>query len=456
MIFQQVVNEEAGCLSYLIGCGQAAVAAVVDPGRDRVDEYIALAHRKRLSITHVFETHMHADHISGNRELAAKTGARIFLHPAAGVAFEHVPVRDGEEITLGNVILKILHTPGHTPESICILATDRARAPVPWLVLTGDTLFVGDAGRPDLGGETAGELYDSLFGKLLTLEDSVEVYPGHGAGSLCGRAMSAKWGSTIGFERRFNGALQARAKEEFVRFIISGIPPTPPNFETIVAKNRGLLPIAAAKPSPYTTEETREALARGAWVVDLRDPVSFGEGHIPGALNVWMGSPQFADRVGWFVPNGTPVVLVAQGPSDLERAVRGLSRVGVDEILGFVKWGMTEWRSDGLPVETVPQIAGHDLATWREERPELVVIDVREPFEWLEGHIEGAVHLPMREAVGRLGEVPPNPPKAVICSGGLRSSTVISALMRAGLRGFYNVGGGMTDWQKAGYETVTA
>jgi hydroxyacylglutathione hydrolase len=452
MIFQQLLNEESGCLSYLIGCGQAGRAVVVDPGRDRVDQYLALARRKGLRIAHVVDTHLHADHVSGNRELAGKCGAEVLLHRSVRPAFAHRPLTDGDEIRIGNVLLTALHTPGHTPDSIALLVTDLARSPEPWFVLTGDTLFVGDVGRPDLGGErAAADLYDSLFGILLRLDDTVEVYPAHGAGSLCGRAMSSKTGSTIGFERRFNPALRARSRAEFVDAIMADLPPPPPSFETIVAKNRGLIQIREAKPRPYTAAEAQEALARGACVVDVRDPAEFGAGHIPDALNVWIDSPQFGDRVGWMLPVGSPVLLVAQGPSDIERALAGLARVGVDEVLGFLQWGLIDWKAAGAPLETVPQVTVHELAGWLEEGRRITVIDVREPSEWAEGRIAGALHLPMREAVARRAEIPSDGPRAVVCSGGLRSSTVISALRRAGVSDSYNVTGGMTAWQRAGY-----
>ena len=457
MIFQQLVNEESGCLSYLIGCGQAREAVVVDPGRDRVDDYLRLAQKKGLRITRVIETHTHADHISGNRDLASATGASVVLHRDAKAVFDHLGVRDGDEIRIGNVHLKVLHTPGHTPDSICLLVTDRSRGNDPWFVLTGDTLFIGDVGRPDLGGDGAAEdLYDSLCRVLLPLSDSVEVYPAHGSGSVCGRAMSAKPGSTIGFERRFNPALQQPSKAEFVEFLMADLPPKPPSFETIVGKNRGLIPLWTAKPRPYSAREVWEALSRGACVVDLREPAAYGEGHAPGALNVWIESPQFAERVSWFVPRGASLLLVAQGPSDLERAVQALARVGVDEVLGFLQWGMIEWRSEGLPMETVPQITVYDLAAWLEEGRDVVVVDVREPFEWREGHIDGALHIPMTEAVRRLNEIPPDRPKAVHCAAGLRSSTVISALKRHGIKNLYNVSGGTTAWLKAGYPVVFA
>jgi rhodanese-related sulfurtransferase len=319
-------------------------------------------------------------------------------------------------------------------------------------VLTGDTLFIGDVGRPDLGGASAaGDLWESLRASLLALPDSVEVYPAHGAGSLCGRAMSSKSASTIGFERRFNAALRARSKQEFVDLVMQGLPPKPPSFTTIVGKNQGLLPLVSVKPRPYTAREAWQAVQQGACVVDLRDPGTYGEGHVPGALNVWIESPQFADRVSWFAPAGAPLILLAQGPSDLDRAVGGLTRVGVEPVVGFLPRGMVEWKSEDLPVETVPQLTVYALAEWLDEHKDVVIIDVREPFEWREGHVEGAVHLPMLEAARRLEAIPRERPKAVMCAGGLRSSTVISALKRHGISHWYNVTGGMTAWLKAGH-----
>jgi len=455
MIFQQIVNEETGCLSYLIGCAQAGQAAVVDPGRDRVDEYLALARRKGLAITDIIETHVHADHVSGNQALAVKCGARIRIHPAADAAYPHAAVEHGDEVSIGTVRLKILHTPGHTPESISLLVTDLSRGPEPWFVLTGDTLFIGDVGRPDFSGElAAANLYRSLTERLLVLPDSVEVYPAHGAGSTCGRAMSSKTASTIGFERRFNSALRVVGVGAFVTRLMTGLPPKPPNFERIIAKNRSRTLPSAGEVPPLSAVQVRDILAKGACVLDVRSAEEYGDGHIPGSINVWMESPQFSTRAGWFLPSDTPIVLVASSPTDLTRAAQGLGRIGLDDIAGYLQWGMTDWRSQDLPVARVPQVTVHELATMREERPELVVVDVREPFEWEDGHIEGALHLPMAEAVRRMAELPADRPKAVYCAGGLRSSAVISALSRAGMTGWYNVSGGMTAWMKAGYPTV--
>src|SRR4029453_16948719 len=253
MIFQQVANEDSGYLSYLIGCGEAGQAIVVDPGRDRVNEYLRLARKKGLRIAHVLETHTHADHISGNRDLAAATGAPILVHHAAGVAFEHQDVRDGDAIRVGNVEVRVAHTPGHTPDSISLFVIDHARGPQPWFVRPGDLLFVGSVGRPDLGGASAAEdIFESLRRVLRPLDDLVEVYPAHGAGSSGGQAKSAKAGSTIGFERPFNPAFPYDDKRAFVDFIMAGIPPKPAAFDKIVAKNKGLVALTASKPRPYS------------------------------------------------------------------------------------------------------------------------------------------------------------------------------------------------------------
>src|SRR6267143_3511877 len=456
MIFQQILNEESGCLSYLIGCSEAGRALIVDPGRDRVHEYLRLAAKKGLSISHIVETHTHADHISGNRDLAEAARAPILVHRAAGVAFAHEAVSDGDEIRIGNVRLTVAHTPGHTPDSICLLVADCSRGEAPWFVLTGDTLFVGSVGRPDLGGARAAEdAWESLQRVLIPLDDCVEVYPAHGAGSMCGRAMSSKTGSTIGFERRFNPALRARDEEEFVRNLLADLLPTPPNFKAIIERNRSVAVLTRPAPQALPPRGVRELIDEGAVVLDVRTSAEYGEGHVPGAVNVSIESPQFVERCGWFIPQDAVIVLVAASPTDPGRAVTGLSRVGLDGVTGYLQRGMTDWRGEGMPTEQLAQISVHDLATWREEQPDLVVVDVREPFEWDEGHIAGALHLPMREAVARLAELPVGRPKAVLCAAGSRSSTVISALKRSGARGpWYNVSGGMTAWLKAGYAVV--
>ena len=407
---------------------------------------MAMARRKGLTVTDILETHVHADHVSGNQALAAKTGARIHIHPAAEAAFAHDPVEHGREIRIGNVALRVLHVPGHTPDSIALLVTDLSRGTEPWFVLTGDTLFVGDVGRPDFGGEqAAASLYASLTERLLRLPDSVEVYPAHGAGSSCGRAMSSKTATTIGFERRFNAALQVPDAEEFVRRLMTGLPPKPPNFDRIIARNRAQALPQNGEPRPLSAAQVRELLDKGACVLDVRSPEEYGEAHVPGALNVWIESPQFANRSGLFVPAEAPVVLVVASPTDLTRAVQGLGRIGLDAIAGHLQWGMTEWKSQGLPVGQVPadQRARPGHHEGRAARPR--GLDVREPFEWDEGHIDGALHLPMGEALR-----PQGPSAGGAAEGGaLRGRAALEprdqrARAARASTDFYNVTGGMT------------
>ncbi|MGH7264981.1 MAG: MBL fold metallo-hydrolase, partial [Candidatus Rokuibacteriota bacterium] len=292
MIFKALPNEAAGCIAYLIGCERAGVAAIVDPSGADLDAYLAQARGRGLTVTHVMDTHIHADHVSGSRELAARTGAEVDLHEAADVRYPHRGLRDGERLRLGSVEVRVLHTPGHTPESMCLVVTDTARGADPWFVLTGDTLFVGDVGRPDFGGEpAAGQLHTSLFERLLPLGDTVEVYPAHGAGSACGRAMSAKLGSTIGFERRFNPALRHTDPEGFVRALMEGLPARPANMDQVIAKNRGIVMSKRATPERLQPGDLGARLAAGATLVDVREPRAFGAGHVAGSLNVWIESP---------------------------------------------------------------------------------------------------------------------------------------------------------------------
>ena len=454
MIFQQILNEETGCLSYLIGCGRAGEAVVVDPGRDRVDDYLALARKKGLAVTHIVETHVHADHVSGN-QASGRQDRGADSHPSRRRT-PRSPTRRSRTATRcasDRLRLKVLHTPGHTPDSICLLVTDASRGDEPWFALTGDTLFVGDVGRPDFGGErAAARLYQSLTGRLLVLPDSVEVYPAHGAG------LELRPGHVEqdGLYDRLRAPVQPGAPRRDVDEL------RPAAHDGPAAEAAELRAHHREEPGAGPADRRRSATrsrrrrcgrrwTRAPWRSTCASPEEFGAGHSPGAINVWIESPQFAARAGLFLPADTPMVLVAGGPTDLVRAAQGLGRIGVDDIAGYLQFGMTDWRSHGLPVATVPQITVHDLATMREERPDLVVVDVREPFEWDEGHIEGAVHLPMGEAVRRMAELPAERPKAVVCAGGFRSSTVISALSREGMTGWHNVSGGMTAWLKAGY-----
>ncbi len=392
MYFQQFY---LGCLShasYVIGSG--GIAAVVDPQRD-VGIYIEDAVKHGLRIAYVIETHLHADFISGHQELAALTGASIYLGARAGAGFPHVPVRDGDEVRFGNCILRFLETPGHTLESISILVTDSEQSPEPYAVLTGDTLFIGDVGRPDLAPnhtpqQLAGMLYDSLHTKLLALPDTVQVYPAHGAGSLCGRQMSNEKSSTIGQQRTGNFALQAKSKEEFVRLLTAELPERPGYFALDAELNRsGPTPLAdLAVPVGLTARDVFVLQEGGVLVLDTRPSGQFGGAHVPGAIHIGLsGQVSRRTRQGGVIGLDHDIVLVGEDRDAMLEARTRLARVGLENVVGYLEDGMTAWFREGLPVEQVPQLTVQDL---RREIAHLQVIDVRQPGEWEQGHIAQA------------------------------------------------------------------
>jgi hydroxyacylglutathione hydrolase len=448
-----------GCLahaSYLIGSG--GEAAVVDPQRD-VDLYLDEARARGLTIRWVLETHLHADFVSGHRELADRAAATIVFGRRAGAAFPHRAVADGEEIRIGDVSLRILETPGHTPESISILVTDRAVSMVPRMVLTGDTLFIGDVGRPDLAGsrgfsagEMAGMLHDSLHGKLLTLPDEVEVYPAHGAGSLCGRNISSETSSTIGQQRRFNYALQPMSRDVFVRMMTADLPPAPVYFSRDAELNReGARPLSEVPPPPpLTPEEFHARIRAGAVALDVRSASSFGAGHVPGSLNISLGG-EFASWAGSLVPGGTPILLVTEDDREIGEAVLRLARVGLESAAGFLEGGIWAWHRAGLPISSIPQIAVDELRLRLAGEPRIRVADVRRPGEFREGHVPSAVNMPLDGLTDAAGSIDPVHPTALICAGGYRSSAAASLLASRGFTALYNVVGGTAAWRAAGY-----
>jgi hydroxyacylglutathione hydrolase len=446
-----------GCLahaSYLIGAD--GEAAVVDPRRD-VDAYIEEARAQGLEIRHVIETHLHADFVSGHRELAHRTGAKIYFGAKAGAKFEHVPVREGDEIRLGDdVVLRFLETPGHTPESVSILVVDREVSDVPKAVLTGDTLFIGDVGRPDLLGSTmsaqelAGMLYDSLHQKLLALPDSVEVYPAHGAGSLCGRNISSETSSTIGQQRQFNYALKPMPREEFVRMMTTDLPEAPDYFARDVAINRDGAPELAELPEPaaLTPRDVEVLQKKGAVVLDTRPAAQYGAGHVPGSLNIAL-SGQFASWAGALISPGSPILFVSEDVDQVREARTRLARVGLENVAGYLEGGLLEWHRAGLRLATTEQIGVEELdARLREGRAGRVV-DVRRPAEWQAGHIPGAAHIPLNTLEDHAGELSKDQPVAVICAGGFRSSIGTSILEQQGFTKITNVVGGMAAWKTA-------
>jgi len=449
-----------GCLaqaSYLIGSD--GEAAVVDPRRD-VEEYIEEASARGLTIRWVIETHLHADFVSGHHELAERTGATIVIGEKARATFPHEAARDGDEIRVGRLILRFMETPGHTPDSICVLVTDPEQSDQPKMVLTGDTLFVGDVGRPDLAGasghsseDMAGMLYDSLHEKLMRLPDEVEVYPAHGAGSLCGRNMSRETSSTIGEQRRFNLALRPMSREEFIRDVTANLPEIPPYFSRDVIANReGASPISDRPlPPALTPEEVERRSAADEVVLDVRSGGAFGAGHVPGSVNIDLHG-EFAPWAGALLPTAVPVVLVADDEEQVREAVIRLARVGLENVAGHLAGGPAAWEASGRPLERIPQMPVDELeARLRSEPGALQIIDVRRPPEYTAGHVPGAIPLPLDRLEAGTARLDSSRPLVVVCGSGYRSSTATSLLRRQGFGELHNVVGGTSAWTKAGY-----
>ncbi len=448
MFFKQYSLDGLACQSYLLGDNGEAV--VIDPQRD-VDIYLDTAREQNLHITHAVETHLHADHVSGNSELAHRTGARLHIHPLAHAKFEHAPLSDGDELRMGGVCIRALFTPGHTPEHVALLVTDTSRADEPWFILTGDSLFVGDVGRPDLLGveasrRLANQLFDSLHGRLMQLPDGLEVYPGHGAGSLCGKAMSAKLSSTIGFERRFNYVLGISDRAQFVKAITSDLPVQPPNVAFIKQLNRKGVPVLGKREAhALSAARVRRALRAGAVVVDMREPGTFGSAHIKGALNVVGSSNQFATRLGFLVEPSRAIIFVARNNDDCLDAMRAASRVGLDHVLGYI----TSGEAKKIKQAHMPQLTVKRAAE-AHRKGEVLVLDVRERGEFATGHVPNALHIPLGHLPARLNELPREPRILVMCAGGVRSSSAASLLVREGFANVVNVSGGFDAWQAAG------
>ncbi len=456
MEFQQFY---LGCLahaSYLIG--SKGEAAIVDPQRD-VYLYLSGAAARGLAVRWIIETHLHADFVSGHRELASRTGATIVFGRRAGAEFPHRAVTDGDEIRMGDVVLRFLETPGHTPESVCILVSDTAAPSQPSRVLTGDVLFIGDVGRPDLAGsrgftpeEMAGMLYDSLHLKLLSLPDDVEVFPAHGAGSLCGRNISNETRSTIGQERRLNYALRPMPKEAFVRMVTADLPPAPSYFSRDAELNRqGARPLdELPAPPALSPEEFLGRLRSGAVALDVRPASPFGAGHVPGSLNIGLGG-QFASWAGSLIPSGSEIVLVAGDDREVGEAVVRLARVGIESVAGFLADGIWAWNDAALPIASIPQIAVDELRHQLAEEPRHRLLDVRRPAEYRVGHVPAAVNLPLDGLAGRTAPLDASRPTSVICEGGYRSSAAASALAARGFSALSNVVGGTAAWAAAGF-----
>jgi hydroxyacylglutathione hydrolase len=437
MYFQQFYLTCLSHASYMLG--SEGVAVVVDPQRD-VSLYLDEAAAQGLNIEYVIETHLHADFVSGHRELADRTGAIVYLGARAGATFPHVDVHDGDEIKFGRVILRFLETPGHTIESISIAITDLDRRATPYAVLTGDTLFIGDVGRPDLAPDLtpqqlAGMLFDSLHQKLLPLGDDVEVYPAHGAGSLCGKQMRPERQSTIGKERALNYALRPTSKEEFVRLLTAELPERPGYFALDAELNRSGAPsLTEMEPLAELTTIPADAI-----VLDTRPSQQFFNGHVPGAVHIALGG-QYASFAATILGLDKEIVLIAEDEDHLEESRMRLARVGIERIAGTLKGGMAQWTG---PVQEIHQISVEDL---RREMDHLQVVDVRREPEFAGGHIEGAKLMPLHKLESLVSSLDHDRPIAVHCKGGYRSAIACSLIQRAGYENVMNVIGGFDAW----------
>ena len=456
MYFEQISTSGLGCFSYAVGCPGAGVMMVVDPRRD-TSIYLRIAKQNNMRITHIFDTHVHADHISGARQLRTETNADIYVHESAPVSYDVKRVKGGDEFTFGNAFVRILHTPGHTPESISLLISDLARSKEPEMILTGDLLFVGDIGRPDLPGaeildEQIENLHNSLYKILGELPDYLEVYPGHGQGSLCGQGMSAKPLSTLGYERLTNPMLQYHDFADFKQAILSNLPMRPQSFSGIISGNMNEVPIIPSCEdfSKYALnpEEVDKLRQDGTTVLDLRDALSFGAAHIPDSVHVDASSSVMLNWIGVVIPPGTPLVLVLPNDKSFEQMRQELQKIGYDTIRGWLKGGIHAWLSKGLGTQALPHISASNLQKLISEAIPLTMIDVRTPNEFERANIHGAVNYPFNQILetDNISDILSGQ-TVIVCQSGFRASIAASLIKAKGHSGISILSGGMNAWK---------
>jgi len=439
VLFAQLLNDDLGCASYVVGCEQTGAAVVVDPHL-AIDPILEEVHRLGARLVRTVETHTHADHVSGHGRLALDHGIPVSIHPAAEVSYPHDPLADGDELTIGTVVLRCIHTPGHRPEHCCLAVIDTTRADEPWLVLTGDSLFVGDTARPDLAvGATQGAegLFHSLR-RLLELPDGVEVFPGHVAGSLCGAAMSSRGSTTIGFERRFNPMLAIPDVDAFVAESAGVSTPRPPNLARIVALNQS----AFAGTAPDPTELA--APPDDTQLLDVRPVADHLAGHRPGAINVPVSGSSFSTKAGFVIDADRPVTVLAAEPDEALRAVGGLRSVAFDDIPGYVLGGGDEVTGSVTVDELEALIASG-----------ATIVDVRDKPERDEGYIPGSRNVPYRLMRTCCPDLPEDEPIVTVCSTGPRAAIAASILKAKGHDARPVLDGGMDDWLARGETTVS-
>lgn len=461
MFFRQFSLPSLGHASYLVGDEATGQALLLDPRRD-VDEYFAVARERGLRIAYALDTHGHNDYLSGLAEVAARADVQILGSAVGDLGYDHRPVKDGETIALGEVALEVVHTPGHTPEHIALVVRDLTVSEEPALLLSGGSLLVGDLARPDLLGgddaarEAAREFCETIQTKILPLPDHVEVFPTHVAGSLCGGNIGSRLSTTVGYERRTNAVLaKVDSSDGFVRECIrlDNLPAVPPYWRRMRGQNlAGVAPLGVLREPPALTPAVVAAELDNLVVVDTRQPEAFGGGHIPGALNVGLGS-SFATWAGTIVPGDARILLVVDDPRDVWEATWQLLRIGYDQPAGWLAGGMFDWRTAGLPIERLEQRTVDEVRAML-DAGEIRVLDVRQPAEWAAGHVEAATFITGAALPDRLDDVPEGGPLAVMCGSGYRSSAAASLLAHHGRKDLVNVLGGMSAWKAREFPTV--
>src|ERR671912_502086 len=450
-MFHRFFDEGLAQASFFLACPRSREAIIIDPRRD-VDVYVEMAKSQGLRIAYTFETHVHADFACGSRELAA-VGAKTIAGPGAHLRYANHEATHGERLRVGDISIEFMHTPGHTPEHLSILVNQPDQ---PTRIFSGDTLFVGAVGRPDLLGEEqtrrlAGDLYDSLFHKLLVLDERIQVHPGHGAGSLCGAGIGNEPFTTIGQEKRFNPMLQHKTKEAFVAAVLADLPDTPPYFARMKKMNQegpALLGMVNGYrgPAPLSPAATATAIRNGAILIDLRTATAFAASHPVGALNLAIGT-KVGYWAGYVLPADARVVLLGANHHETTEAARQLIRIGVSRIDGYINGGFDAWRDAGLPTASIALSNVQELSSAISNGTAPLVVDVRTNKEWNAGHIEGAMHVPLGDLARRAAEIPRDRPVATMCEAGYRSSLAASVLARGGLDSVINVTGGMSAWR---------
>lgn len=454
LVLEQINVEGLAHLSYVVGDDKAGVVAVIDPRRD-VDIYLQKAREIGVRITDIVETHIHADFVSGARELQARTQATIHSGKTADYQFELHQLQEGDEIKLGSVTLQALHTPGHTPEHISLLIYDSKQGKEPFGIFTGDTLFNLDVGRPDLLGagtekQLAAQLYDSLFDKIVPLGDRIEVYPCHGAGSACGKSIGDRRHSTIGNERIYNPALQERSQTEFVEWVMRDMPEPPRHYARLKKVNAKGAEVMGCIPTlqPLTPKEFQHAMQQpNTVIIDARSILAFGGGHIPGAINIAL-RPEFPNWVGWMIDPEKTVLLVVESERDVKLATEQLFRLGYDHLGGYLHDGMTTWQNAGLPLQRVGEWTVHELQRHIDD-PNVLVLDVRGDDEYQNGAVPGAKHIFVPHLEEHLHELDRSKNIATYCGSGFRASIAASLLKKHGFEEVTNIPGSWLAWKSA-------